>query len=257
MGRFLSTHIQFENQSQSIEDLISRVRYYASTNRLYSIEIIAHLQDHAYQSDDDALFSVCRELMIIVQSPSPYTAKQSQQRAGDSNNLPEETDLKAETIYYDNSLDSIFSEKVKVKQVKIALDQLAFKKSSRIHWYVVYRVFQYLHWLIDGCEQKAFLKWVNLQYHCGWCEEQHFTFSRDVNSELRKKDITLWNSISYRNYTKGETYYNFAVLLRNTFEHVIVNGQEQKEPVTNFASGKNRDRNTFMANSTQLINWGK
>lgn len=257
MSRFRSTHIQFEDRIQPIEDLVSRARYYAVTNRAYSLEVILHLQDHAHQFGDDALFSECRELMMSVQSPSPYPVCRSLQRAGDSNNRPKDSDPKDEYIFYDSSLDHIFCDKVKVIEVKKTLDKLDFRKSSRVHWYVVYRFFLYLRWLTDNCEQKAFLQWVNLQYHCGWSEEQHFTFSRDVNSELRNRDISTWNAINYQKYTKGMVYYNFAVLLRNTFEHIVINNQELKMPVTDFTTGKNRDRNLYMVNSTQLVNWGK
>lgn len=157
---------------------------------------------------------------------------------------------------YDNTLDSIFNKKVKVSAVKEALDKLAFKKTGRVEWYVVYKVFLHLKWLKNGCEQKTFLQWVNLQYHCGWTKEHHFTF-RDVHKTMRDKDISCWNTIDNKDYTKGVTYYNFAVLLRNTFEIIIINGKESKEPVTDFSQGDNRDRTSFMVNPAQLINWGK
>lgn len=88
MGLFKSTNIEFEGKVQAIDDLISRARFYAQTNRTYSLEIIVHLQDHARQYDDSALFDVCRKLMMLVQSPSPYPTNNSKQKAADVNNLP-------------------------------------------------------------------------------------------------------------------------------------------------------------------------
>ena len=117
MERFKSTHIEFENQVQRIEDLISRARFYAQTNRPYSLEIILHLQDHAHQLDDAALFTVCRELMYAVQSPSPYSAKRNQRFASDENNRPRMAEPLAEELSYDDSLDDIFDERVRGQKV--------------------------------------------------------------------------------------------------------------------------------------------
>lgn len=255
MGRFKSTYIPFEDEQQLVESLISRARHHAQTNRAYSMEIIAHLQDHAYEYDDNALFNACRELMSVVMSASPYPPRPLHERAGDDCNFPK-TEA-AEDVAYDSRLDGIFDEQVKVSKVKAALDQLSFRKTGRVEWYVVFRVLLHLRWLKDTCEQKDFLSWVNLQYHCGWEKKHHFTFSRDVHKSLRDQDVSRWNAISTREYTKGYVYYNFAVQLRNTFQTIIVNGLESRTPVTDFSLGKNRDKAIFMVRSNQLINWGK
>ena len=240
-----------------MEDLVSRARYYAQTNRAYSLEIIVHLQDHACQFSDSALFGVCRELMSMALSPSPYPLSRQQQHAGDENNRPKNEALPVTNLPYDNSLDQIFDERVKAQAVKTALERLTFKKSGRVYWYVVYKVLLHLKWLKEDCEQKAFLEWVNLQFRCQWTKKQHFTFSRDVDKSMRNVDVTLWSTLDYNQYTKGEVYSNFAILLRNTFEIVVVNNMALKEPAKDFTSGKNRDRSEFMRNPNQLINWGK
>jgi hypothetical protein len=41
-----------------------------------------------------------------------------------------------------------------------------------------------------------------------------------------------------------------------TFVHIIVNDMEQKD-VTDFNTGKSRDRVQFMKKANELINWGK
>ena len=164
----------------------------------------------------------------------------------------------AEELSYDDSLDDIFDERVRGQKVKKALDRLTFKKTGRVEWFVAYKVFLHLKWIKEGCEQKEFLKWVNLQYHCGWDKEHHFVFSRDVNKSLRDNDISCWKTIRNNEYTKGEKYYNFAILLRTTFQQVIVNDRVLlKEQIQDFLIGKNRDRQEFMVNPANLINWGK
>ena len=207
---------------------------------------------------DAALFTVCRELMYAVQSPSPYSAKRNQRFASDENNRPRMAEPLAEELSYDDSLDDIFDERVRGQKVKKALDRLTFKKTGRVEWFVAYKVFLHLKWIKEGCEQKEFLKWVNLQYHCGWDKEHHFVFSRDVNKSLRDNDISCWKTIRNNEYTKGEKYYNFAILLRTTFQQVIVNDRVLlKEQIQDFLIGKNRDRQEFMVNPANLINWGK
>ena len=250
--------IEFEDQLQLIDDLISRARHYAQTNRSYSLEVILHLLDHAHHFNDSALFDVCHELMALVNSPSPYPLLQDIQQADDKNNRQKSAIEATPTeLPYDNSLDDIFDKRVNTQSLKIKLDSMTFNKKSRVHWYVVYQVLLHLKWLKEDCQQKAFLQWVNLQYHCGWTKNIDLAFSRDVNKSMRDVNVSLWNTIDKSIYTKGQTYYNFAVLLRNTFEKVIVNGKEQKEPAKDFITGKNRDRTEFMACPGQLINWGK
>ena len=66
------------------------------------MEIIAHLQDHAHETNDAVLFNECRELMLIVQSPSPYPVNKDVKNVADENNLPDKKDyekLKAHFKY--------------------------------------------------------------------------------------------------------------------------------------------------------------
>ena len=257
MGRFLSTTIEFEGQLQRIDDLISRARYNAQTHLSYALDIIMHLQDHAFQFHDNDLNEECRKLMMFVHSPSPYPIHCNKQHAGDENNRPKLLVNAPTELPYDNTLDGIFDERVNGQAVKKQLDKMAFTKSSRVYWFVVYQVLLHLKWLKESCTNKAFLEWVNQQYQCGWTEKQHLSF-RDVDAAMRNTDVSLWNTLNNNStYTKGDTYYHFAVLLRNTFEIVIMNGMELKEPVKDFTSGTNRDRTEFMKVPGQLINWGK
>lgn len=249
--------IEFEGRHQPIDDLICRARFHAQANRAYSLEVILHLLDHAYQFGDSDLIKVCRDIMQTVNSPSPYSACPDSQHADSQSNRPKNEKHEPTEMSYDNSLDSIFDERVNVHAVKKSLDQLTFRKTGRVYWFVVYKVLLHLKWLKEDCQQKTFLEWVNLQYHCGWTQKHHFTFSRDVDKTMRTTDVSLWNTIDNAKYTKGESYYQFAVLLRNTFEMVIMNGLELKEPVKDLASGKNRDRSEFMKKPGQFINWGK
>ena len=262
MAEFKNTTIEFEGQQQRIEDLMSRARFNAQINRAYSLEIILHLQDHAYQLGDDALFEVCRELMMSVQSPSPYPVRRDHQRAGDENNRPRMAEPDQIGMPYDDSMDKIFDARVNPKAVKKALDAInTFTKKEHRFWYVVMKVLTYLRWIPANTKIIDFLRWANLQYDLGWTTKRHFSFS-DVGGDtkhgkaIKDTDITQWHLITEREFRDIQKYCNFALLLKTTFVHIIVNGMEQKT-VTDFNTGKPRDRVQFMKKANELINWGK
>ena len=237
MGPFKSTTIEFEGQTQRIDDLVGRARFHAQTNRAYSLEIILHLQDHAYYMGDAPLFDVCRELMSIVQSPSPYPA-------------------------HDNSLDKVFDARVKPVAVKEALDVVTtFGKEEHRFWFVLMKVLIHLRWIPANAKIADFLRWASLQYHLGWTTKRQLSFS-DIGGDGRKgkvikdTDITLWHQITERDFRDIQKYRNFALLLKTTFVHIIVNGMEQRN-ASDFNIGKIRDRVQFMKKANELINWGK
>ena len=262
MAEFKNTTIEFEGQQQRIEDLMSRARFNAQTNRAYSLEIILHLQDHAYQLGDDALFEVCRELMISVQSPSPYPVRRDHQHAGEENNRPRYTEPEQIEIPYDDSMDKVFDTRVNPKAVKKALDTVTtFSKKEHRFWFVLMKVLIYLRWVPADTQINDFLRWANLQYQLGWTTGRHFSFS-DIGSKTRfgnmikDTDITQWHLITEREFRDIQKYRKFALLLKTTFVHIIVDGMEQKT-VTDFNTGKPRDRVQFIKKANELINWGK
>ena len=262
MGPFKSTTIEFEDRQQRIDDLINRAYYYAQTNRAYSLEIILHLEDHAHQTDDDALFDICRELMTSVQSPSPYLVRRNYQHAGDENNRPRMMDPELTEEPYDESMDKVFDPRVNPKVVKKALDTVTtFSPKEHRFWFVVMKVLIHLHWIPADTQINDFLRWANLQYQLGWSTKRHFSFS-DIGGKTRfgnvikDTDITLWHTITDKEFRDIQKYLAFALLLKTTFVHIIVNGMEQKT-VTDFNTGKPRDRVQFMKKANELINWGK
>jgi len=270
-GGYKTKSIFYPNRWQPTEDLIADGYYYASNKRSEAIEIAAHIMAAACANDDNELFNVGCDLMRVSNSPCIFQPDYTAENATDNNNRPsapitpvvpndfgdcqEEDDEK-----WDDSFDFIFDNRIIVKKVKSTLDKLTFKKNSHVTWFVVYIVFLHLKWLTEGCEPRPFLQWVNLHYNCGWKKDYNFIFSRNVDAALRNNDISLWKNMSANNnitYNQGPKYYNFAVLLRNTFEIVTINGKEQKEPVQDFIVGKNRDRYEFVLNPKNLINTGK
>lgn len=261
MGPFKNTTIRFEGLEQSVEDLLSRARYHAQTNRLYSMEIIVHLQDHAHQYGDTALFDVCRELMALVQSPSPYLVRRDYQYAGDENNRPKVADSEQLEDPYDDSMDKVFDERVKPMAVKKALDLITtFGKKEHRFWFVVMSVLVHLRWIPSDTTIADFLRWASLQYHLDWTSKKQLSFS-DIggvgNGKLIKDtDITLWHQISENEFRDIRKYRQFSILLKTTFVYIIVNGMEKKD-VTDFNTGKIRDRAQFMKKPNELINWGK
>jgi hypothetical protein len=262
VASFKSTTIEFEGQQQQIDDLISRARYHAQTNRAYSLEIILHLQDHAFQLNDFALFEKCRELMVFVQSPSPYLVHRDHQHASDDNNRPTITESKQTEIPYDEIMDRIFDPRVNPKAVKKTLDTITtFSKTEHRFWFVLMKVLIHLQWIPADTKIKDFLRWANLQYNLGWTTKRQFSFS-DIGGNtiygrlIKDADITQWHLISDKNFRDIQKYSRFALLLKTTFVHIIVNGMEQKT-VTDLNAGKPLDRVQFMKKPNELINWGK
>lgn len=262
MEAFKSTTIEFEGQLQRIEELMSRARYHAKTNRPYSLEIILHLQDHAFQLHDTALFDACRELMSFVQSPSPYFVRRDHQYASDENNRPRNVEPELFEEPYDDSMDRIFDRRVNPKAVKTALDAITtLAKDERPFWFVAMRVLIHLQWVPANTTIADFLRWASLQYHLGWTTKKQLSFS-DIGGDakfgkvIKATDITQWHLITERDFRDIQKYRNFSVLLKTTFVHVIVNDKEEKT-VTDFNTGKFRDRAQFMKKANELINWGK
>lgn len=270
-GRFKTESIFYPNRWQPTEDLIAEGYYYAPIKRSEAIEIAAHIMVAARANNDDELFDVGCDLMRAANSPCIFQPDYTAENATDTNNRPSvpiapvypKELLDGQKEYdeeWDDSFDYIFDGRILVKEVKKNLDKLYFKKDSHVTWFVVYKVFLHLKWLTEGCEPRPFLQWVNLHYNCGWKKDYNFIFSRNVDAALRNNDISLWKNMSDNNnitYNQGPKYYSFAILLRNTFEIVIINGKEQKEPVQNFIVGKNRDRYEFVLNPNDLINIGE
>lgn len=261
MVPFKNITIEFEGQQQRVDDLISRARYHAQTNRAYSLEIILHLQDHAHQYGDPALFEVCRDLMLFVHSPSPYLVRHDCQHAGDENNRPRQMASEPVAEPYDDSLDAVFDPRVRPQAVRKALDTVTtFAKEEHRFWFVVMKVLIHLRWIPARTKIADFLRWASLQYDLHWTTKRQLSFS-DIGGEgygkvIKDTDITCWHQISDREFRDIQKYLRFAVLLKTTFVHIIVDGMEQKN-VNDFNTGKSLDRRQFMKKPNELINWGK
>ncbi len=262
VGPFKYPEIVFENQRQSVADLIGRAKYYVLTNRAYSLEIILHLQDHAYQYGDKALFDECRELMMLAQSPSPYLVRRDHPHAGDDNNRPKAKEPMRDEPPYDSTLDKVFDSRVKPEAVKRALDAITmFDKLEHRFWFVAMRVLVHLRWVPASAKTVDFLRWASLQYRLGWTTKRQLSFS-DIGGDTKRgklvkdTDITQWHQISERDFRDIQKYRNFALLLKTTFVHVIVDGMEQKN-VNDFNAGTPLDRAQFMRKASDKINLGK
>lgn len=262
MSKFKKTTIEFEGQQQRIDDLIGRARFHAQTNRMYSMEIIVHLFDHAHQFGDVNLFDACRKLMELTSSPSPYSIGFPHDHAGDDNNRPKTENIPNIEPPYDDSLDGIFDKRVKPEMVKKALDSITmFAKEEHRFWFVVMKVLIHLQWIPANTKIADFLRWASLQYNLGWTTKRQLSFS-DIGGDtkagkvIKNTDVTLWHQISDRDFRDIQKYRNFSVSVKNTFVHVIVGGLAQTD-VTNFNAGQIRDRAQFMRKTNELINDGK
>ena len=223
------------------------------------MEILIHLQDHAFQYNDYALIADCRELMGLAQSPSPYPIVPTHDHAGDDNNRPKTENIPDIEPPYDDSLDSIFDKCVNPEKVKRALDGITtLDKHKHPFWFITMKVLVYLRWVPTTTTTKDFLRWASLQYDLGWTTDRQLSFSEIGGDKATKKvikdtDITLWNHISDRVFRDIQKYRNFSILVKKTFVHVIVDGKEPTY-VTDFNVGKFFDRAEFMKKANELIN---
>ena len=183
----------------------------------------------------------------------------------------DEDEVAPEVREYDTTYDYIFDPKVKPEAVKKALDNITtFDKCQHPFWFVFMKVLVHLQWIPASTYTKDVLSWASLQYDLNWKTKKHLSFSdiggdkRDMNREanewkqkkIKDTDITLWNTISKTEFRDIEKYRKFALLLKKTFVHFIVDGLEVKV-VTDFNLGKPRDRVKFMKSPKNLINSGK
>jgi len=174
--------------------------------------------------------------------------------------------VKQKEIPYDASLDHVFDERVNVEEIKKALDKITtFDKRKHPFWFVAMKVFNHLRWVPTTTQTKDFLAWASLQYNLEWTTKRQLSFSeiggdpkhkRNHERVIKNKDITLWHTITSRDFRDIEKYRNFALLLKKTFVHYIVNRLEQ-ENVNDFNIGIPRDRVIYMKDPKNLINSGK
>ena len=183
----------------------------------------------------------------------------------------DEDEVSPKVREYDTTYDFIFDPRVKPQAVKEALDNITtFDKCQHPFWFVFMKVLVHLHWIPISTYTKDVLKWASLQYELNWKTKKQLSFSdiggdkRDMNREsnegkqkkIKDTDITLWNTISKTEFRDIEKYRKFALLLKKTFIHFVVDGLEVKV-VTDFNLGKPRDRVKFMKSPKNLINSGK
>lgn len=272
MSKYKTEKVLYPCREQQTEALLFDVdTLLHNGERKDAADMLLSILCEAVSNNDQLLIEEClRKHKGMRNQFCSFKPNYSAVNATDNNNRPSDpiapvipNDLlrcKKEYEEWDDSFDFIFDNRIIVKKLKNTLDKLTFNKDSHVTWFVVYKVFLHLKWLTEGCKPRLFLQWVNLHYNCGWKRDYNFIFSRNVDAALRNNDISLWKNMSANpniTYNQGSKYYNFAVLLRNTFEIVTINGKEQKEPVQDFIVGKNRDRYEFVLNPNNLINTGE
>ncbi len=183
----------------------------------------------------------------------------------------DKVEVTPEVREYNTTYDYVFDPRVKPEEVKKALNNITtFDKYQHPFWFVFTKVLVHLQWIPTSTYTKDILKWASLQYDLHWTTKRQLSFSdiggdkRDMNREanegkqkkIKDTDITLWNTISKTEFRDIEKYRQFALLLKKTFVHFIVDGLEVKES-TDFNLGKPLDRVKFMKSPKNLINSGK
>ncbi|MBR4381272.1 MAG: hypothetical protein IKP48_08450 [Bacteroidaceae bacterium] len=250
---YKTTTIEFEGQTQRIDDLVSRAKFHAPTNRHYALDIITHLLDHAFQSNDMVLYDTCHDLMILVHSPSPYPKSLNFEHAADENNRPR---VNEPDEPYDNSLDEVFDYRIKAHEVKKAVATLTSTTLSEDkRRFVIYKILVFLRWIPTDKRgsKKKFLQWWNLQFHNGWVEtDKQDPFKFRVDHNLMDSQPYEWKKVKMEN---ANDYYAFALTVKNRFTLTVIDNITQDDQ--DFKTGPLRDRTHFLKNPRNLINNGK
>ena len=262
MGRYKTDKIYYPNRWQRTEDLVADGYYCAQNKRSETLEIAAHLMDAAYNNQDDELFNVGRDLMRAANSPCSFLADDSALEATDNNNRPSasaipvipETLLNNVEEEWDDTHDGIFDKRINPMMVKIALDNVTSERlSGKRFYYVAYRILKIIRWIPAETTDTAYLRWVNLHFHCGWIDDKYhknqFQFNLENSSKnLAKEHPSLWtDDIVYGG--RGRYYRELAMKFKSAFTQVIVNGK----PIDNSESFDHlRDLPQFLRGAKEI-----
>ena len=292
MGRYKLETIPYDNRVPvpKTEDLLAEGFSAAAREKYeHAEEIALVIVIEAKTAGDDELFAKGIELANACHVPSRFHPDYSHPQAASPQNLadpvkppkPQGTKVTgiSDDIFYaclpegkreeseswDDSLDvKVFDSRIKPQAVKRALDDITtFAKTEHKFWFVLMMVLKHLRWLIDGVQINDFLRWASLHYKLGWKNKSELSFAtinkskdKEKNGIVKNTDVKEWKSISKEQFRDIDSYINFALLLKKTFVHFIVNNKEVDSP-TEINIGKFRDRQQFLRDPHNPINTGK
>ena len=156
---------------------------------------------------------------------------------------------------WDDSLDDVFTKKVKPQEIKKALETLTSTTlSEEKRRFVYYKVLVYIRYIPTEKRgsKKNFLKWWNLHFNCNWVKtETSDPFKFRINSRLMNSQPYEWNKIDMDN---ANDYYDFAKTVKNTFTQTVINNVAQDGQ--DFNAGPLFDRGQFLKDTHKPINNG-
>lgn len=187
--------------------------------------------------------NACSNADIDEMFPELSGKEENEQIADETNN---ESDIKKDSnldVVEKKKSPTIFKKQINEKKVIEVVENLSSDKVvGKRRWYVIYRVFKFIEWLIMT-NQNDFIEWVESNF--GWEGSKEF---RGVQSEIIHTNPNKWNSIVIigkngkgDNVNIGPDYYNFAVTIRDAF----VNTDED--------TGEIKDKDIFLNNKLQSI----
>ena len=153
---------------------------------------------------------------------------------------------------WNDSLDSIFDEKVNPQEIFKALkSNIPDKKLlGRPQHYVSFRILKILEYVKFNTTEKDYLKWINLHFNRGWSNDDALKFRINNKSEFDKFHPSKWKSIDTKSKI-NESYYNYAIDLKNAFTQTIENGNRVDDS-DSFEHLKDRPR--FLSNAYEVDN---
>lgn len=153
---------------------------------------------------------------------------------------------------WNDSLDDIFDEKVKPQEIYKALKRNIPDKKllGRPQHYVSFRILRILKYLKSDTTAKDYLKWINLHFNSGWSNDNALKFRIKHKNEFDKLHPSKWESIDTKSKI-NESYYNYAIDLKNAFTQTIENGNRVDDS-DSFEHLKDRPR--FLSNAYEVDN---
>ncbi len=161
-----------------------------------------------------------------------------------------EKEIKKTSLSWDDSFDFIFNKKVKPQEIYNALKDAIpdTKLLGRPQHYVSFRILKILKYVKSDTTVKDYLKWINLHFNYEWSSDNDLKFRINNKKEFDKLHPSKWKNINTKSDIE-ESYYNYAIALKNVFTQTIENGKK----VDDSESYEHlKDRPRFLCNAFQV-----
>jgi hypothetical protein len=155
-------------------------------------------------------------------------------------------------VSYDHSFDGAFVRGLNCEAIKIALIDFPtshYSKQDKTFWYIAFRVFCHLRWIVTPNKHIGYTKWVNKHFDCPIKENK---LTKGVSKDLINNELEDWNKQSIPNFRNIIICRNLALDFINLFTQTIIDGRPQE--ATDFTTDKLMDKSTFFISGSRRIN---